>query len=79
MSSPPAARTSWGGASTVRGERDAVARTITTFAQDPSASSLDAHLTASTFGYGIVSLLGLTYGFMGLALLIGWIRGASSS
>jgi hypothetical protein len=63
-----------GGASTARGEQDAIARTITTFAQDPSAPSLDAHLTASTFSYVIVSLLGLIYGFMGLALLIGWIR-----
>jgi hypothetical protein len=65
-----------GGASTVRGEQDTVARTITTFAQDPTAPSLDAHLTASTFGYGIVSLLGLIYGSMGLALLIGWIKSA---
>ncbi len=63
-----------GGAKTDRAPQAAIAATIRAFANDRAAPPLEVHQGASAMGYVLVWLLVGIYGFVTVAMLIGWLR-----
>jgi hypothetical protein len=63
-----------GGKSSERPEKVALKSNVDAFVNDPNVATLDVRVAADTVPYLLVAMLGLIYGFYGLALLVAGLR-----